>query len=112
LDGVEFEAGSLDALRSARAIPLTAILGSWLEGHLVTVLGIADVGSWTTQASSMGQVIVELRTTLGNVVWIAGVHAAAASFHHFVPRDRVLLSMLLRGAIRAQTTRTDSGLSA
>jgi cytochrome b561 len=28
------------------------------------------------------------------VVWLAGFHAAAALFHHFVLRDEVLLSML------------------
>ena len=28
------------------------------------------------------------------IVWVAGAHAAAALFHHFVLRDRVLVSML------------------
>ena len=30
------------------------------------------------------------------VLWLAGFHAAAALFHHFVLRDSVLLSMLPR----------------
>jgi cytochrome b561 len=32
---------------------------------------------------------------LGNVlIWLAGLHAAAALYHHFWRRDTVLLSML------------------
>jgi cytochrome b561 len=36
-----------------------------------------------------------VHTILGNVIlWIAGLHAVAALFHHFVLRDNVLTSML------------------
>jgi cytochrome b561 len=28
------------------------------------------------------------------ILWLAGVHAAAALFHHYVLRDRTLLTML------------------
>jgi cytochrome b561 len=30
------------------------------------------------------------------ILWLAGAHAAAALFHHFVLRDGVMLSMLPR----------------
>ena len=39
--------------------------------------------------------IASIHTWLGDaILWIAGVHAAAALYHHFVLRDRVLRSML------------------
>ena len=42
----------------------------------------------------LGQLIMEIHTTLGNaILWVAGVHAAAALFHHFYLRDEVFQSM-------------------
>jgi cytochrome b561 len=38
---------------------------------------------------------IRRHTVLGNVIiWLAGLHAAAALFHHYVLRDGVLTSML------------------
>ena len=77
------------------AIPLTAIFGAWFEAHPVTFLGIGDIGPLVGEQHSLGQQIMEIHTTLGSfIVWVAGLHAAAALFHHFVMRDRVLLTML------------------
>jgi cytochrome b561 len=77
------------------ALPLTAISGAWLEGHAVTFLGIGPIGPFLAPAHDLGHSISEIHETLGNViVWIAGLHAAAALYHHFVLRDRVLLAML------------------
>ena len=77
------------------AIPATAILGAFLEGHPVTFLGIGSIGPLLPSAHDLGETITELHTTLGSlIVWIAGLHAAAALFHHFVMKDRVLMSML------------------
>ena len=43
----------------------------------------------------VGLSVAALHTTFGDVVlWIAGLHAVAALFHHFFLRDGVLLSML------------------
>ncbi|WP_342587451.1 cytochrome b/b6 domain-containing protein [Manganibacter manganicus] len=40
---------------------------------------------------------MEIHTTLGNVIlWLAGLHAAAALFHHYYLRDGILKSMLPR----------------
>jgi cytochrome b561 len=77
------------------AIPLTAIAGAWLEGHPLTVFGFGNVGPMLSQAHDLGQAIANIHTILGNVIiWLAGFHAAAALFHHFVLRDSVLVSML------------------
>jgi cytochrome b561 len=77
------------------ATPLTAIVGAWLEGHPVTFLGAGDIGPWLALSHDTGRTITRLHTTLGSfIVWVAGFHALAALFHHFVLRDRVLLAML------------------
>jgi cytochrome b561 len=77
------------------AIPLTAIAGAWLEGHPLTIFAIGNVGPMLAQVHDLGQTLAYIHTTLGNVIiWLAGFHAAAALFHHFVLRDSVLTSML------------------
>jgi len=75
------------------AIPATAVLGTWLEGLPVTFPGF-DIAPQIAQAHGLGQLIIVVHTTLGNVIlWVAGVHAAAALFHHFYLRDGVFKSM-------------------
>jgi cytochrome b561 len=77
------------------AIPATAIIGAYLEGHPVTLLGIGEIGPFLGSSHDLGQTITDLHTTLGSfIVWVAGLHAAAALYHHFVMKDRVLVSML------------------
>lgn len=79
------------------AIPATAILGTWLLGLPVTLLGL-DVAPQIAEAHGLGQVIIEIHTTLGNaILWVAGGHAAAAFFHCFYLRDKVLQSMAWGG---------------
>jgi cytochrome b561 len=79
------------------AIPLTAIAGAWLEAHPLTLFGIGNVGPLLPQAHDLGQSIADIHTILGNIIiWLAGLHAAAALFHHFILRDNILTSMLPR----------------
>jgi cytochrome b561 len=76
-------------------LPLTAIVGAWLEGHPLTLLDAEDFGPLLPQVSDIGQAVSYVHTILGNVIiWAAGLHAVAALFHHFVLRDQVLTSML------------------
>ena len=76
-------------------VPLTAIAGAWLEGHPLTLLGNARIGPPIGEAHSVGSAIASIHTWLGDaILWVAGVHAAAALFHHFVLRDGVLRAML------------------
>ncbi|WP_225704817.1 cytochrome b [Bradyrhizobium cenepequi] len=75
------------------AVPATAVLGTWLEGIPVTLPGF-DIAPQIAKAHGLGQLIMEIHTTLGNaILWVAGVHAAAALFHHFYLRDEVFQSM-------------------
>jgi cytochrome b561 len=77
------------------ALPLTAISGAWLEGHPLTLLGNVHIGPLLMEAHDVGSVIASIHTWLGDtILWVAGVHAAAALYHHFVLRDGVLRSML------------------
>jgi cytochrome b561 len=77
------------------AVPLTAIVGAWLEGHPVTLLMIGDIAPRIRPLARVGQTIATIHRYLGDaMVWLAGLHAAAGLFHHFFLRDRVLRSML------------------
>ena len=77
------------------AVPVTAITGAWLEGHPLTLLSGIRIGPLLPEAHAIGSVIASIHTWLGDtILWVAGVHAAAALVHHFVLRDRVLRSML------------------
>jgi cytochrome b561 len=75
------------------AIPATAVLGTWLEGIPVTLPGF-DIAPQITKAHGLGQLIMEIHPILGNaILWVVGVHAAAALFHQFYLRDEVFQSM-------------------
>jgi cytochrome b561 len=77
------------------AVPLTAISGAWLEGHPLTLLGNVRIGPLLPEAHAIGSAIASIHTWLGDaILWVAGGHAAAALYHHFVRRDGVLRSML------------------
>jgi len=77
------------------ATPATAIAGAWLEGHPLTLGILGNVPPMIAEAHAAGQSVAKIHPILGDmVIWLAGFHAAAALFHHFVLRDGVLLSML------------------
>jgi len=76
-------------------LPFTAISGAWLEGHPLTLLGSVRIGPWLAEAHSLGATIASIHTWLGDaILWVAGIHAAAGLYHHFVLRDGLLRSML------------------
>ena len=77
------------------AVPLTAISGAWLEGHPLTFLGNVRVAPMIAEAHDLGSTIASIHTWLGDaILWVAGGHAAAALYHHFILRDAVLRKML------------------
>jgi cytochrome b561 len=79
------------------AVPLTAVSGAWLEGHALTLLGGVVIPAPVAESHALGATIAKIHTWLGDaILWLAGVHACAALFHHFVLKDNVLWSMLLR----------------
>jgi cytochrome b561 len=76
-------------------VPVTAILGAWLEGHPLTVLAVGDIQPWLSPSHEVGAMLADLHGWLGNaLIWLAGAHAASALYHHFWRGDTVLRSML------------------
>jgi cytochrome b561 len=79
------------------AVPLTAVVGAWLRGHPVMLLGGIEIASLVATSHDLGTTVAEVHTWLGDaIVWLAGLHAAAGIYHHVVLKDGVLLSMLPR----------------
>ena len=79
-------------------VPLTAICGAWLEGHPVTLLGGIAFAPPFAESHALGETIAEVHGWLGDVIlWLAGAHAVAALYHHFLLKDGVLRSMLPGG---------------
>lgn len=79
------------------AVPMTAIAGAWLEGHPLTLLTGIEIAPPIGLSHDLGATIAEIHTWLGDaILWLAGLHSAAAIFHHLILKDRVLLTMLPR----------------
>jgi cytochrome b561 len=77
------------------AVPLTAILGAWLEGHPLAYLGGLEIGAPFAASHELGARIASIHGWLGDsILWVAGLHAAAALYHHLVLKDGVLAAML------------------
>ncbi len=80
------------------ALPLTALLALGSEAHPLTLLGGIRVDQMPLIAQSAIARLAdwgEVHGLLGDViVWLAGLHAVAAIYHHVVLKDGVLRSML------------------
>lgn len=83
------------------AVPLTAILGAWLQGHPLTLLAGVQVAPRLALQHTLGSGVATVHTWLGDaLLWLAGAHAGAALAHHWLLRDDVLLRMLPAAAAR------------
>src|SRR6266853_1374974 len=52
-------------------VPVTAILGAWLEGHPLTVLAVGDIQPWISQSRQLGLVLANIHGWLGVVlIWV------------------------------------------
>ena len=77
------------------ALPLTAVTGAWLEGHPLTLLAGVKIDPLVALSHGAGAKIATLHTWLGDaILWLAGLHALASLYHHFILKDGVLMSML------------------
>ena len=85
------------------ALPLTSITGAWLEGHPLTLLGKIHIGPLLAKSHEMEKTIAVVHSWLGDaILWLAGLHAVAALYHHFIFKDKVLASMVPRGILRSR----------
>lgn len=90
------------------ALPMTAILGAWFEGHPVTLIAGLQIHAPFGMSHPVGVVFATIHTWLGDaILWLAGFHALAAIFHHLVLKDGVLSTMLPSGLARAIEIRGD-----
>lgn len=80
------------------ALPASALLALGSEAHPLTLLGGVRVDQLSVIANSSIAKLVDwgdVHQFLGDVImWIAGLHAAAAIYHHLILKDSVLFSML------------------
>ena len=80
------------------AVPVTAFLALGSEGHPLTLLGGVRVNEMPAIAQSSLAHLAdwgEVHGTLGDMIlWLSGLHAVAAIYHHIALKDGVLLSML------------------
>ena len=86
------------------ALPISAVLALGSEGHPLTLLGGFRVDQMPLIANSAVADLAdwgEVHETLGDaIIWLAGIHAVAAIYHHVILRDGVLKSMLPQRAVR------------
>jgi cytochrome b561 len=76
-------------------VPATAVLGIWLEGDSLALIQNIAVAPPFSVNGNLGEFLIDIHPTLADaLIWLAGFHAAAALFHHYVLKDDVLRSML------------------
>ncbi len=80
------------------ALPITALLALGSEGHALTLLGGVRVNQFPMIANSVLAKWLDwgdVHKFLGDAIMLlAGLHAAAALYHHLVLKDGVLSTML------------------
>ena len=80
------------------ALPATALLALGSEGHPLTLLGGLRIDKMPLIADSAVARLAdwgEVHGFLGDaIIWLAGLHAVAAIYHHAVLKDGVLAAML------------------
>lgn len=80
------------------ALPVSALLALGSEGHPLTLLGGVRMDQMPLIANSAIARLADwgdVHGLLGDVlIWLSGLHAVAAIYHHLALKDGVLLSML------------------
>lgn len=77
------------------AVPLTAVFGIWFNGDALNLLGNTTITVPIGTMEKAGELLLDLHPVLADLLmWLAGVHAGAALFHHYILKDTVLKSMM------------------
>jgi cytochrome b561 len=86
------------------ALPISALLALGSEAHPLTLLGGVRIDQMPVIANSTIAKLADwgdVHQFLGDaMMWLAGLHAAAAIYHHVFVKDGVLLSMLPHKRLR------------
>jgi len=79
-------------------LPISALLALGSESHPLTLLGGMRIDVFPFVGNSYFSNLAdwgEIHKLLGDVIiWLAGIHALAAIYHHIRLKDKVLVSML------------------
>jgi len=88
------------------ATPLSAVIALGSAGHPMTLLGGVRVDQMPWIANAWFAKLVDwgdVHGFLGDaIVWLAGLHAVAAIYHHVILKDSVLVTMLPLKALRSR----------
>ncbi len=77
------------------AVPVTGIVLEFARGQALPLFGLAEIASPWPRDRDFARSVKEVHETVANILLVlAGLHAAAALFHHYVLKDRTLLRML------------------
>jgi len=77
------------------AIPVIGVVLTWLRGDTLTFFGLFTIPAPFAPDRELGRTVKELHELAANLILaLAGLHAAAALWHHYVRRDDVLTRML------------------
>ncbi|MEP9372948.1 cytochrome b [Mesorhizobium sp. KR1-2] len=76
-------------------IPFLGIFLTWFRGDALTFFGLFTIPSLVAPDRAIASFIREVHSVCANAILIvAGLHAVAALWHHFVRKDDVLRRML------------------
>jgi cytochrome b561 len=79
------------------AVPVVGIVLQFARGDALSIFGIADISSPWVKDRAFARNVKEVHEVLAHtLIFVGGLHAAAALFHHWVLRDRTLTRMLPR----------------
>ena len=80
------------------AVPVSAMLALGIEGHPLTLLGGIRINELPINANSPLASLADwgdVHGLLGDMIlWLSGLHAVAAIYHHVLLKDGVLRAML------------------
>lgn len=77
------------------AVPVLGVATAFTDGKAITLFGLIDIASPLVADKTLAHQLEDVHGTLANGLMIlAGLHAAAALWHHFVQKDDVLRRML------------------
>lgn len=80
------------------ALPVLGVLLTWYRGDALSFFGLFTIPSPVTPDRAMARSIKGLHSLCANgILIVAGLHALAALWHHYVRRDAVLRRMLPYG---------------
>jgi cytochrome b561 len=71
------------------------VFGIWLNGDELNLIDNTTIIAPFASMENAGELLLDLHPVLADsLMWLAGAHAAAALFHHYILKDNVLKSMI------------------